>query len=667
MRKAAAGGTRSGSGVARKGPANTRVLIVDDQKDIHDDFEEMLTRRRAAADDLAASFLGGEEGDHHLPEFELLHAMGGEEACGIVQRAARGGRPIAAAYIDIRMPPGIDGVATVREIRGIDPAVEIVLMTAYTDTSLAEIVEDMELLHKLLYVRKPFAREEVQQITVALVEKWNLERELESRRRELTITNRRLTAVLDSIGEALAVYDDTQRVVFANRSYENLLNASEEELKAMSAAALSTRWDKRMRVLRDAGRRVTEDAGGDLVEPLQQAQRTAADAGVGQRAGTVPAGPLYYRLRRTVHDDGGSVIGNLYVYRDLSREVEMEQMQAEVRDLRAALESPAPLAGMVGTSAAMQRVYLLMKRAMAGDLTVLIRGESGTGKELVARALHAGGRRGTGPFLAVNCAAVPEGLIESELFGHEQGAFTGATHVRRGCFERAHGGTILLDEIADMKPELQARLLRVLQERELQRVGGAAMIPVDVQVIAATNRDLDAAMRSGAFRADLYYRLAVFPIDLPPLRERREDVPQLVDHCLEQYAGRAGEAVKSISPGALRVLLAHDWPGNVRELQGVIERAATMASTGIIEAGDLPAGLEPERPERDAGGEPGALAQVAPLAEVERRAVERALAAAGDNVTRAARALGINRATLHRKLNRYGLTSDAAGAARSGA
>ncbi|MDE0223338.1 MAG: sigma 54-interacting transcriptional regulator [Spirochaetaceae bacterium] len=660
--------------MARKEPANTRVLIVDDQQDIHVDFEEMLRPRWAAADDLAASFLGGEEPDRHLPAFELLHAMGGEQACDVVQRAVREGRPIAAAYIDIRMPPGIDGVATVRKIRGIDSAIEIVLMTAYTDTSLAEIVQDMELLHKLLYVRKPFAREEVQQITVALVEKWNLERELERRRRELTITNRRLTAVLDSIGEALAVYDDAQRVVFANRSYEDLLHASEAELKAMPAHALSTLWDKRMRVLHDNGRHVTAEAGGELVEPLEPAAEIGRGGGA-QRSGSAAAGPLYFRQRRPVHDDEGGVIGDLYVYRDLSREVEIERMQAEVRDLREALESPAPIApiaGMVGTSAAMQRVYRLMKRAMAGDVTVLIRGESGTGKELVARALHANGRRGKGPFLAVNCAAVPEGLIESELFGHEQGAFTGAMHVRRGCFERAHGGTILLDEIADMKPELQARLLRVLQERELQRVGGTAMIPVDVQVIAATNRDLDAAMRSGAFRTDLYYRLAVFPIELPPLRERREDVPQLVDHCLEQYAGRAGEAVKSISPGALRLLLAHDWPGNVRELQGVIERAAMMAGGGVIEAADLPAGLEAVRTEPvagtepEAGGQPRALAQVAPLAEVERRAVERALAAADGNVTRAARALGINRATLHRKLNKYGLTPQAAGNADSG-
>ncbi|MDE0227769.1 MAG: PAS domain-containing protein, partial [Spirochaetaceae bacterium] len=232
--------------MTRRELANTRVLIVDDQQDIHNDFEEMLRPRRAAtADHLAAAFLDDEEADHHLPAFELLHAMGGEQACDVVQRAVRDGRPIAAAYIDIRMPPGIDGVATVRKIRGIDSAIEIVLMTAYTDTSLAEIVQDMELLHKLLYVRKPFAREEVQQITVALVEKWNLERELERRRRELTITNRRLTAVLDSIGEAIVVCDEEQRLVFANRCYQRLLNATEDEMKPMTLQEANALWERR--------------------------------------------------------------------------------------------------------------------------------------------------------------------------------------------------------------------------------------------------------------------------------------------------------------------------------------------------------------------------------------------------------------------------------------
>ena len=568
------------------------MLIVDDQKDIHDDFEEMLLARAAAADDLAASFLGGEEPDHHLPEFELLHAMGGEEACELVARAARDERPIAVAYIDIRMPPGIDGVETVRRMRRVDRAIEIVLMTAYTETSLADIVQDMELLHKLLYIRKPFAREEVQQITLALVEKWNLERELEARRRQLTLTNRRLTAVLDSIGEAIAVSDDAHRLVFANGCYQRLMAATEAELQAMTLEEADALWARRMRRVpaTEAGRRLPSKTGGELVEPREPAPPAAGGGG--------SAGRLFYRQHRPVHDDRGALIGGLYVYRDLSSEVEIEQMRAEMRSLRAARETPASYAGIVGTSGAMQRVYALMERAMDARVTVLIRGESGTGKELVAKALHANGARRAGPLLAVDCAAVPEGLVEGELFGHEPGAFTGATRARAGCFERAHGGTLLLDEIADMKPELQAKLLRVLQERELQRVGGTTMIPVDVQVIAATSRDLEAAMRAGAFREDLYYRLAAFPIVIPPLRDRREDLPQLVDHCLRQHAERHGEPVKGVRPSAMRRLLAYDWPGNVRELHRVMKRAALLEAGDTIRVVRLPAHLQSVPPER---------------------------------------------------------------------
>ena len=651
----------------RKQPANARVLIVDDQKDIHEDFDEMLRPRAAAtADDLAASFLGHEESDPHLPAFELLHAMGGEEACALLERETQRQRPIAVAYVDIRMPPGIDGVATVRNIRRIDRAIEIVLMTAYTDTPLVDIVQDMDLLHKLLYIRKPFAREEVQQITLALVEKWNLEQELAARRRQLTITNRRLTAVLESIGEAIAVCDDAQRLVFANRCYQRLMASTEEEMKTLTRPQADALWETRMRrvPLTDAGSLLTSATGGELVEPLEPAERGAAALRAPRQhgaAGAVPARRLYFRQHKPVHDDRGTVIGELYVYRDLTGDIAIEQMQAEVRSLREALETTYSFAGIVGSSAAMQRVYALMKRAMEVDVTVLIRGESGTGKELVAKALHFNGARRKGPFLAVNCAAVPEALIESELFGHEQGAFTGATRGRVGYFERAHGGTILLDEIADMKPELQAKLLRVLQERELQRVGGTTTIPVDVKVIAATNKDLETALRSGEFREDLYYRLAAFPLVIPPLRERREDIPQLVNHVLKQYAERNTEPVKRISPGAIRQLLAYDWPGNVRELSGVIERAALMETTGTIRAAGLPSHLRSARPERGAAEESAAPAQVLPLDVVERQAVLRALEASAHNVTRAAHALGINRGTLHRKLKKYGLSPRADG------
>ena len=640
--------------MTRKQPSNARVLVVDDQKDIHDDFDEMLLPPGRAADDLAAAFLSEVEPHRHLPRFELLHAMGGEQAYDLVARAARDERPIAVAYIDIRMPPGIDGVETVRRIRRVDRTIEIVLMTAYTDASLADIVQDMELLHKLLYVRKPFAREEVQQITMALVEKWNLERELEARRRQLTDTNRRLTAVLDSIGEAIVVCDDAQRALFANAEYQRLMGATEEELQALTPQEAEKLWRTRVRTvpLTDAGNRLTSETNGDLVEPVEQPESAAAPA-------RGPPRRLYHRQRRPVYDDRGAMIGDLYVYRDLAGQVAIEQMQAEMRSLRDALETTYSFAGVVGSSEAMQRVYALMTRAMESDVTVLIRGESGTGKELVAKALHFNGARRDGPFLAVNCAAVPDALIESELFGHEQGAFTGARRRRIGYFERAHGGTLLLDEIADMKPELQAKLLRVLEERELHRIGGVDTIPVDVRVVAATNRDLEAEMRSGAFRTDLYYRLAAFPIELPPLREHPEDIPQLVRHVLKQRADRDDEPVKGVHPRAMRRLLAYDWPGNVRELHGVMERAALLETGDTIRVVRLPAHLQSVRPERATGEYP--VATVVPLAVVERQAVLRALEASDGNVTRAAHALGISRATLHRKLKQYGPSSGAAG------
>ena len=625
--------------VERTDRGNNRVLIVDDQKDIHDDFEEMLKPRRgSSADLLAAAFLAEEQGSF-LPEFELLHAIGGEEAYAAVAEGRRRRQPIAVAYIDIRMPPGIDGVEAVRQIRKIDREVEIVMMTAYTDKPLPEIVQDMELLHKLLYIRKPFAREEVQQMTLALVEKWNLERELAERRRQLNDSHQRLEAVLNAIGEAIAMYDRTERVVFANRWYEQLLGTTERGLKAMDSAATAANWRRwfRTSIVPEIDRRFTSEDGGDLLEHLKEGRPDR----------------LFYRQKKPVHDDQGEMIGDLYVYRDLSTEIEAERMRSEVLRLRAELETRYSFAGIVGSGAAMQQVYGLMKRALEGGVTVLIRGESGTGKELVAKSLHFNGARGSGPFLAVNCAAIPDSLIESELFGHEKGAFTGATQRRIGCFERAHGGTILLDEIGDMQPALQAKLLRVLQEREIQRVGGTATIAVDVQVIAATNQNLEEAMRAGSFREDLFYRIAAFPIVIPPLRERREDIPLLANHFLKKLAEGNPAAPGRIAAGALQLLVRYDWPGNVRELESAIARAALLETSGVLQAASLPPQLLASVPAAGAPADDPAdplSAEVLPLAETERRAIVHALKASANNVTRAALALGINRTTLHRKL-----------------
>ena len=625
---------------------NYRVLIVDDQEEIHNDFEEMLSSgpTKRATDELADAFVSQSD-KPVLPQFELSHATSGEEACAMVKAAEEANRSFALAYVDVRMPPGTDGVETVRQIRQFERDLEIVIMTAYSDKTLPEIVNDMELLHKLLYIRKPFSREEIQQITLSLTGKWNIEqelakhqRELEDSNQQLEFSNQRLQAVLDATGDAIGMFDAEGRLQVANQGYEQLLEATERELKQMSPSDLIERIGERLRppVLPELGHGLFLDRTGDLEE------------GVSESGDSNPR--LFYRSTAPVHD-----MGHIVMYRDVSKEVESEQMKAEVLRLRAELGTTYAFDGMVGKSKNMQEVYALMQRAAESDITVLIQGESGTGKELVAKLIHYNSPRKTGPFVAVNCAAIPEALIESELFGHERGAFTGASTRRIGQFEHAQGGTVLLDEIGDMPLALQAKLLRVLEEREIQRVGGTATIPIDIRVIAATNRDLESAVKDGGFRADLFYRLAAFPLVIPPLREHREDIPLLVSHFLQDYAERANETMRGISPAALQTLLAYDWPGNVRELRNAIERALLLETTDRLQVSNLPPQLAAVIPSPTAPGDP---AQPLSLQEAERRAVVHALEAADWNITKAAQMLNINRVTLYRKLRKYNLLAE---------
>jgi DNA-binding NtrC family response regulator len=307
---------------------------------------------------------------------------------------------------------------------------------------------------------------------------------------------------------------------------------------------------------------------------------------------------------------------------------------------------------LIGQSAAIQKVLQQIEQAAPSTAPVLILGESGTGKELVARSLHALSPRAGAPFVGVNAAAIAESLLESEVFGHEKGAFTGAVERRIGCFEMADGGTLLLDEVAEMHPAVQAKFLRVLEERTFRRIGGKTEIQVDVRVVAATNRDPEAAVQEGKLRADLFYRLNVFPIALPPLRERLEDIPLLVEAFLQDSAATEGRIVKSVSPAAIELLQRYAWPGNVRELRNVIERARLLADGETIEASHLPETLRGSQ--TDSGPVPTlSIPLGTTVEEAEKALILKSLELAGNNKTRAAGILGISVKTLYNKLTRY--------------
>ncbi len=314
---------------------------------------------------------------------------------------------------------------------------------------------------------------------------------------------------------------------------------------------------------------------------------------------------------------------------------------------------------IVGESTAMDQVFRWVDRVARSDSTVIIYGESGTGKELVARAIHAGSARAQGPFIRVNCGALSESLLDSELFGHEKGAFTGAERQRRGRFELAHSGTLFLDEISTISPMTQVRLLRVLQERELERVGGEETIPVDVRIIAATNTPADQLLGEDGFREDLYYRLHVVPLTLPPLRERKGDVPMLVRHFIEKLRARTCSTVRDVSPEAVARLSAYHWPGNVRELENVVERALVMAEGQVLEAPDLPF-LPVEGALAAAGGAgtslpSGGLDLNRAVEGMEEKLLRQALDQAQGVKAEAARLLGLKPSALYYKLEKYGI------------
>lgn len=337
--------------------------------------------------------------------------------------------------------------------------------------------------------------------------------------------------------------------------------------------------------------------------------------------------------------------------RIIASELEHSDLKQEVAVLKERLGDRFDLSNIIGKSRKMKEVFEILAMAAPSDATVLIKGESGTGKELIANAIHQNSPRAGNPFIKVNCAALPEPLLESELFGHERGAFTGAVSMRKGRFELADGGSIFLDEISEMSPAMQARLLRVLQEQEFDRVGGMKTVKVDVRVISATNKDLELEVKEGRFREDLFYRLNVISVPLPSLRERKEDIPVLAEHFLSVFSEKNRRVIKGFHPKTLDLFMRHDWPGNVRELENTIERCVIMTRSESISPGDLPMNIQAlsgDLEEDNTGVRPGWS-----MREVERDLIIKTLEQTGGNKTKAAEILGINRKTLQNKLKEY--------------
>jgi len=340
----------------------------------------------------------------------------------------------------------------------------------------------------------------------------------------------------------------------------------------------------------------------------------------------------------------------------LKRAIQARRLEESNRNLKEQLDAKYGMEQIIGRSPAMQEVFDTLRQVAPSRATVLIQGESGTGKELVAHALHRLSPRSDNPFVAVHCAALSDTLLESELFGHERGAFTGATETRKGRFELADGGTLFLDEIGEVEPATQVKLLRVLEERNFERVGGMENIEVDTRLLAATNRDLRRMVDEGSFREDLFFRLNVVQITLPSLRERKEDIPLLLHHFLNQFREENGKELEGFTPEALEALTSYAWPGNIRELRNVIERMVVLARGDKLTVRDVPVEV---REGQNSSKASGPLKGVTSMQEAEKRMIRQALDDNKGNRTLAAKQLGISRRTLHRKLNDYGLRDGA--------
>ena len=444
--------------------------------------------------------------------------------------------------------------------------------------------------------------------------------------------------IVDTMADGLMVVDPEGVIISINEAMETITGYSKDELVGQSCAILDC----------DTCFGTRAEGHDKYCALFKEGHVTRRKCMLRKKDGK----PLYVHKNAAVlKDRSGTVIGGVETLTDLSEVVSKDRV---ITRLRRELSGKDGFKGILGTSPAMQQIFDLISSAAQSEAPVIIYGDSGTGKELVAAAIHKLGVRRKGPFIKVNCAALSESLLESELFGHVKGAFTGADRTRMGRFEAANGGDIFLDEIGDLPLSTQVKLLRVLQEKEIEKVGDHRPLSIDVRILAATNKDLNRLMEEGRFRQDLYYRIGVIPIMIPPLRERREDIPLLVESFINRIRLKTDKPISGMSREAMELLMDYDWPGNVRELMNVIEYAFVLCSEGEIMSNHLPARVS------------GQTVSTVPRRRVfqqldaneERRRLMEALTAAGGNKSEAARILGISRVTLWKRLKAYDIQVD---------
>jgi DNA-binding NtrC family response regulator len=592
--------------------------------------------------------------------YTVLTAESGEEGLAVFRKEAP-----QIVLTDIRMP-GMNGIEVLKELKNIDPEAEVIVFTGHGDMDLAIRSLQNEASD---FINKPVQRQALEVALKRAEEKIGLRRQIRDYTQNLETKVAEATAELSWTCQQLDTLQNISRLVGEAASLSEIVEILQDRINSISRLKCY-----RILVIDSSGRSFfspEESEPGKIPSEFVDSLKTASQMRPltreemeqiaflfpeehAKKMMVIPVyrggdTPIAFALIGAPTESSGDDIPIVsLLLSQASGAIRRAALQEEeLSALRVRAKERDRFGDMIGRHEKMARIYTLIETIADTEATVLILGESGTGKELVARRIHELSHRKKGPFVVINCAAFPQTLIESELFGYEKGAFTGATHARRGSFEVAHGGSIVLDEIGEIPLATQVKLLRVIQFREFQRIGSESITKVDVRVVAATSRNLRHEMEQGSFREDLYYRLHVIPIIMPPLRERMTDLPLLIRHFIEKLRVSTGKKVYSLTPDATSLLMRHGWSGNVRELENVIEHAFILAKGDMIRAKDLPAYLKENMRVH--------YAREDALVEAEKEHLVRVLNECSGNKIQAARRLRISRSTLYRKLEQYGL------------